>query len=125
MGFKQKRARSALNKLAAAYGHDFNKAAAELERRFGTTDPLKLSDEQALRFIADMGMGAYAVTDFARVDELDEDKPVPSTDGSRKPDITDPAFIAEVYARYNRRKAGVKIVGHSPRDEDDDLDAPE
>lgn len=128
MNFKQKRARSALNKLAAAYGHDFKKAATELDRRFGTTDPMKLSDEQALRFIADMGMGAYAVTDFARVDELDkaDDKPVPSTDGSRKPDITDPAFVAQVYARFNRRKAGVRIVGgHSPRDEDDDLDNPE
>lgn len=124
MGFKQKRATSALNKLAAAYGHDFDKAAAELERRFGTSDPLKLTDEQALRFIADMGMGKYATADFARVDE-DEDKPVPSTDGSRKADITSPQAVAEIWAKYNRRRAGVKIVGHSPRDEDDDLDAPE
>lgn len=118
-GFKQKRAKSAFHKLAAACGNDFDRAVAELKTRFGVSDPLELSDKQALQFIADMRMGAYGSADLTPPDELDADEfdpaaLVPAETGPRKIDVD------AIYARWNKKKAGVKIY-----DRGDDLDAPE
>lgn len=117
------RARSAFNKLKAVCGLDTIEAEAELNRRYGVSDPAKLSEKQAAEFVADMRMGAYAVADFRPVqnDETaadDEDgKPVPaSTPQSRKLEID----VDAIYARWNRQKAGVTIYDHSPAAADDE-----
>lgn len=125
------RAKRVFDKLCRVLNLDTQAAAAELNRRYGTAEPEKLSEKQINELFLDLRQGAYAMATGSaptvrdELDEDDEDKLVPSTDGSRKADITSPQAVAEIYARFNRRKAGVKIVGQSPRDEDDDLDGPE
>ncbi len=116
MGANQSRARSAFNKLSFFLGEgvaDAKAAGDHLHKQFGVRDPLALNDTQARDF-ADSVRNAYGSFRARGTSPSDNDREplVPSTNGSRKAKL-DPAAI---YARFNRRKAGIKIK----KMEDDD-----
>lgn len=105
----QTKAKNQYNALASILGGgpgDFDAASEVLRDLTGADSVDDLNDEKAKRFCDHVlsKFGAWQPGQCAMNDARD-DRPVRSTDGSRKA-VIDPG---KIYERWNRRKAGVVI----------------
>lgn len=120
------RAKKVFDKLCRVLNLDTQAAAAELNRRYGTKDPEKLSEKQINELFLDLRKGAFAMASKSKnLDDLDDDLDpdefdpaalVPAETGPRKIDVE------AIYKKWNSKKAGVKIFDHSPDAGGDDED---
>lgn len=119
------RAKKVFDKLCRVLNLDTQAAAAELNRRYGTKDPEKLSEKQVNELFLDLRRGAFAMVSKSKnlddLDDLNEDEfdpaaLVPAETGPRKIDVD------AIYARWNKKKAGVRIFDQSPAGGDDEDD---
>jgi hypothetical protein len=109
MGALQSRARNALNKLSFFLGDgkaDRKAAEDQLQKQFGTRDPLSLNDDQAKQF-AQSVFSAYGSFRPLGTSPSDNDRE-PLVPAKGKPKI-DSEFTQAAYRRFNRIKAGVDI----------------
>lgn len=119
------RAKKVFDKLCRVLNLDTQAAAAELNRRYGTKDPEKLSEKQVNELFLDLRKGAFAMASKSKnlddLDDLDPDEFDPAAlvaaeTGPRKIDVE------AIYKKWNAKKAGVKIFDSSPDAGGDDED---
>lgn len=118
------KAKNQYNSLASVLGGgpgDFDAASEILRDVTGADSVDDLNDENAKKFCDYVlsKFGAWQPGQCAS-NEARNDRPIPSTDGSRKA-VIDENFVRDAYARWNRRKAGV-VIGEPRKSKIDDAD---
>lgn len=115
----KRRAKSAFHRMSLTLSRtafaDVGAAKAQLRQLFGTDSLSELTDPQCAELIKLTGLGKFACADFRKTpinntgDETDDEPEltvadlVPSTDGSRRADISSPEAVARIYKQWNSR----------------------
>lgn len=124
----KRRAKSAFHRMSLSLSRtafaNVGAAKAQLRRMFGTDSLSELSDPQCAELIKITGLGKFACADFRKTpinndgDDADDEPEltvaelVPSTDGSRKADISSPEAVAKIYKVWNTKsKSAAPLMG--------------